>query len=66
MFMRAIQVDSKQIMADLTHPEITEEPERVRESVTIHSDAYSATAGTHAVIICTEWDEFKVPTIDTH
>ena len=28
--------------------------------VTISHDPYTATADSHAIIICTEWDEFKV------
>lgn len=28
--------------------------------VTIHSDPYEAATGTHALVICTEWDEFIV------
>lgn len=52
------KVEESQIIEDLTHPVITEEPERVKSAVLIHSDAYSATKGTHAIVLCTEWDEF--------
>lgn len=44
---------------DLEHPSISEDKERVSHLVTFHGDAYSATADCHAVVICTEWDEFK-------
>lgn len=39
---------------------ICEEPERVKKQVSIHQDAYSAAEGTHALVLCTEWDEFIV------
>ncbi|KAL1130512.1 hypothetical protein AAG570_011758 [Ranatra chinensis] len=51
-------VENCQILEDLTHPYITDEPENVKDSITIHSNAYSATSGTHAIVVCTEWDEF--------
>lgn len=54
------QVEEAQIFDDLTHPSICESPEHVRKSVKIFGDAYSATDKTHALIICTEWDEFIV------
>ncbi|KAE8749279.1 hypothetical protein FOCC_FOCC003986 [Frankliniella occidentalis] len=52
------KVEHSQILDDLTHPYVTDEPEQVKKSITIHSDPYEATAGTHAIVICTEWDEF--------
>jgi len=39
---------------------VTDDPERVRELVKIHADPYSAANGAHAIVICTEWDEFTV------
>ncbi|CAG2062763.1 unnamed protein product, partial [Timema podura] len=54
------KVDHSQILEDLTHPSVTEEPEQVRSNVVLHSDPYSATAGTHAIVLCTEWDEFMM------
>lgn len=53
-------MEESQIFYDLTHPSICESPERVRKVVKVHKDAYSATKGTHAIVICTEWDEFAV------
>ena len=32
----------------------------VQDLVTICQDPYGAAEGTHAVVICTEWDEFVV------
>ncbi|XP_046996990.1 UDP-glucose 6-dehydrogenase isoform X1 [Schistocerca americana] len=52
------KVEPSQILEDLTHPSVTEEPEKVKKSIEIHSDAYTATKGTHAIVLCTEWDEF--------
>ncbi|PSN57907.1 UDP-glucose 6-dehydrogenase [Blattella germanica] len=54
----AIHVEPTQIVDDLTHPSVTEEPEKVKSSIKIHNDPYSATMGTHAIVVCTEWDEF--------
>lgn len=51
-------MDKKQILDDLTHPYISEEPDRVAKLVTIHKSAYEAAQGSHALVICTEWDEF--------
>ncbi|KAF2887648.1 hypothetical protein ILUMI_18525, partial [Ignelater luminosus] len=51
-------VEPSQIYEDLTHPSICDSPEYVRKSVKIYSDAYTATNGTHAIVLCTEWDEF--------
>ncbi len=28
--------------------------------VTVHQDPYEASAGAHAIVVCTEWDEFAV------
>ena len=32
----------------------------VDKLVTITTDPYEAAKGAHAIVICTEWDEFKV------
>ncbi|XP_058794773.1 UDP-glucose 6-dehydrogenase isoform X1 [Phymastichus coffea] len=52
------KVEEQQVINDLTDPSITTEPEQVRSRISIYKDAYSATKNTHAIIICTEWDEF--------
>lgn len=54
------KVDREQIMADLTHPCITDNPEYVRKSIEIHNNAYDAVKDTYAIVLCTEWDEFVV------
>lgn len=52
------KVEEKQILEDLTHPSVTDDPEAVRRSIAIYDDAYKATTRTHAIVVCTEWDEF--------
>ncbi|CAH1153451.1 unnamed protein product [Phaedon cochleariae] len=52
------KVEEDQIFEDLTHPSITHSPELVRKNVTVYQDAYSACEGCHAIVVCTEWDEF--------
>ncbi|GBP89133.1 UDP-glucose 6-dehydrogenase [Eumeta japonica] len=53
------KVEIDQIFYELTHPCVTSEPEVVKANVTIHHTAYSAVSGVHAIVLCTEWDEFK-------
>ncbi|GLV45620.1 sugarless [Carabus blaptoides fortunei] len=52
------KVEHSQVMEDLTHPSVTDRPEHVRQAVKIFTDPLSATTGTHAIVLCTEWDEF--------
>lgn len=54
------QVEETQIIQDLTHPSITNNPEDIKSRISIYKDAYSATKDTHAIVLCTEWDEFIV------
>jgi len=35
----------------------------VDKLVTITTDPYEAAKGAHAIVICTEWDEFKVSVV---
>lgn len=56
------QVEPEQIIKDLTHPCVTDSPEMVIDSVEVHDDPYTAANTTHAIVICTEWDEFVVST----
>nr|AHK26793.1 UDP-glucose 6-dehydrogenase [Epicauta chinensis] len=58
------KVEEQQIFQDLTHPSVCESPEDVRKRVSIYHDAYTASSGTHAIVLCTEWDEFV--TLDYH
>lgn len=52
------KVEESQIFYDLTHASVSDSPELVKKSVKVFGDAYSATAGAHAIVVCTEWDEF--------
>lgn len=52
------QVEKSQIIADLTSPRVTDQPNEVRKSIEIFTDPYDAVSQTHAIVICTEWDEF--------
>lgn len=56
------KVEPEQIINDLTNPSVTDNPEYVRQAVKIQPNPYSAVIGTHAIVICTEWDEFEVRT----
>ncbi|PIK51834.1 putative UDP-glucose 6-dehydrogenase isoform X2, partial [Apostichopus japonicus] len=53
------KVEKEQILMELNHPNICNDPSRVEKLVTIHKDPYDALKGTHAFVVCTEWDEFK-------
>ncbi|CAH0546531.1 unnamed protein product [Brassicogethes aeneus] len=44
------KVEESQIFEDLSH----------RQNIFVYQDAYSATQGCHAIVICTEWDEFMI------
>ena len=56
-------MDNAQIFQDLTSAEVTDEPERVKSLLRIYNDPYEAAKETHAIVILTEWDEFKVSII---
>jgi len=49
----------------VTKEQVTEElsrvvpQEQVKDLVTSCTNPYSASEGSHAVVVCTEWDEFK-------
>ncbi|KAF4522460.1 hypothetical protein B566_EDAN002544 [Ephemera danica] len=50
------KVESSQIVDDLTNS--TMDAALVKQQVHIFSDPYTATQDTHAIVLCTEWDEF--------
>lgn len=54
------KVYPEQIIDDLTHPYVTDNPEYVRKAIEIHDNAYDAVKDTYAIVLCTEWDEFVV------
>lgn len=43
---------------DLTSPRVTDFPDDVKSSIEIFTDPYAAVKNTHAIVVCTEWDEF--------
>ena len=51
-------VKHEQIKHDLTQPAIFPDPTKFDKLVTIATDPYAAIEGAHAIVICTEWDEF--------
>lgn len=55
------KVSPDQVAFDLKHPFISgNDPERVERLVRVHTDnAYAACENAHAVVVCTEWDQFK-------
>merc|ERR1711892_199311 len=53
------KVTQQQMLMELTQPNISpENPDRIQELVTCHADPYSAAHDAHAVVLCTECDEF--------
>lgn len=52
------KVEHEQIRRDLTDPSILADPTQFDRLVTIATDPYTAATGAHAIIVCTEWDEF--------
>ena len=54
------KVTKEQIFMDLEHSFISgDDPARVAKHVTVESDPYAAAEGSHALVVCTEWDEFR-------
>ena len=39
---------------------VSDQPEKILTQIEIYDDPYSAASGSHALVICTEWDEFIV------
>lgn len=54
------RVRDEQIWMELEVGKGERETEKMRECVSICKDAYEACKGAHAVVIVTEWDEFRV------
>lgn len=58
------KVEESQIWMDLTEPGVVDDLAGVQKQVSIATDAYSACDGADAVVICTEWDEFRDTCLD--
>lgn len=54
------QVEEAQIFQDLSDVCGLDD---IKKVVKVYPDAYLATKGTHAIVVCTEWDEFIVSCI---
>ncbi|MFT3903818.1 MAG: UDP-glucose 6-dehydrogenase [Niabella sp.] len=52
------KVPEEQVYADLDYQK-SRKPAKNKELVTCYKDPYEALAGTHAIAVLTEWDEFK-------
>jgi len=52
------KVDPEQIQVDLSEPSGANDVSRFERLVSISTDAYSAVENAHAMVVCTEWDEF--------
>ena len=54
------QVEEAQIIFELSNPQLSLTLDSVKKKVTLVHDPYEACVNSHAIVICTEWDEFKV------
>jgi UDPglucose 6-dehydrogenase len=57
------QVEDSQIIFELSNPQLNLTIESVKQKVTMVHNPYEACNNSHAIVICTEWDEFKVTII---
>lgn len=53
------KVSAKQIMSELSILPYQDKDIKLPDHVTIHTDPYEAMHQSHALVVCTEWDEFK-------
>jgi UDPglucose 6-dehydrogenase len=58
------KVEREQIYMDLSEPGIVDNRKEVEKHVTICSSAYEACQDADAVVLITEWDEFKDTALD--
>lgn len=58
------KVEHEQIYMDLTEPHVLDSRKQVEKSIEICSSAYEACKDADAVVIVTEWDEFKSDALD--
>lgn len=52
------KVHKNQIIEDLKNTDVTGNPDQVLQAINIHNNPYDTTNNAHALVICTEWDEF--------
>lgn len=53
------KVEREQVYLELNHPDVCADPEKVSKLVSVENDVYKALENAHALVVCTEWDEFK-------
>ncbi|KAK9473336.1 UDP-glucose/GDP-mannose dehydrogenase family, NAD binding domain-containing protein [Dipodascopsis tothii] len=58
------KVEESQIWYDLAEPDVVDDVKALKKQVTICSSAYEAAQSADAVVICTEWDEFRDTQLD--
>jgi UDPglucose 6-dehydrogenase len=58
------KVEHEQIMMDLIEPGVVDDRKQVEQHVQICSSAMEAAQGADALVICTEWDEFRDTQLD--
>lgn len=58
IFIYDPKVEFEDIMLELKSPHISSNPADVDKFVNVCSDAYEAANNAHAIVVCTEWDEF--------
>ncbi|KAI9264447.1 UDP-glucose/GDP-mannose dehydrogenase family, NAD binding domain-containing protein [Sporodiniella umbellata] len=58
------KVEHEQIYMDLSEPGVIDNRQQVEKQITICSSAYEASKGADAVVLVTEWDEFKSDALD--
>jgi UDP-glucose 6-dehydrogenase len=54
------KVTEEQILIELTNPQLSLSINDIKKRVIIEKDPYVACHQSHAIVVCTEWDEFKV------
>jgi UDPglucose 6-dehydrogenase len=54
------KVSEEQVLIELTNPQLSLSIDDIKKRVIIEKDPMEAMKDSHAVVICTEWDEFKV------
>lgn len=58
------QVAPRQIWMDLAEPGVHDDLADLQTQFSIAADAYAACEGADAVVVCTEWDEFRTANLD--
>jgi len=58
------KVEEAQIWMDLTQPGVVDETALVKKQVSLASDPYEAAFGADAIVICTEWNDFRDTSLD--